>query len=204
MSFMVRDRLAGSLLLACLTLVAAGRASADEFLPMKQAYRYSASADASTLTVRFEIAPGYYLYRERLGFASTTPGVRLGTPAFPPGETHEDEYFGRQIVYRSRVSVPIPVELAGKSREFDLQLKLQGCADAGLCYPPTTWTAHVVAEPARDGSAAPASSAPTSGGVNLRSLMSTAATGDDGRFLKPDRAFVLAVDSAQPDHVELD
>jgi thiol:disulfide interchange protein DsbD len=139
-----------------------------------------------------------------MSFASTTPGVRLGTPAFPSGETHEDDYFGRQIVFRNRIVVPIPVELAGNSHEFDLQLKLQGCADAGLCYPPTTWTTHVVAKPARDAAATVAPPAPNSGGVNLSSLVGTAATGDDGRFLKPDRAFVLAADSAQPDRVQLD
>ena len=147
--FRILNRLLGGLTLGLVALFAASRGSADDFLPMKQAYRYSTSATDSMLTVRFEIAPGYYLYRERMSFAWTTPGVRLGTAAFPPGETHEDDYFGRQIVYRNRVVVPIPVELAGNSHEFDLQLKLQGCADAGLCYPPTTWTTNTTTKKTR-------------------------------------------------------
>jgi thiol:disulfide interchange protein DsbD len=191
------------LLLGFVALLVVSRGSADEFLPMKQAFQYFTSATDSTLTVRFEIAPGYYLYRERLSFASTTPGIQLGAPVYPPGETHEDDYFGRQIVYRNRVSVPIAVERAANSREFDLQIKLQGCADAGLCYPPTTWTAHVAAPPVRSAVTAPEKPA-SSAGVNLRSLVGTGATGGDGRFLKPDHAFVLAADSAQPDRVEID
>jgi thiol:disulfide interchange protein DsbD len=180
--------------LACGLAVAAalsGTARADDFLPIRQAFRYSVTATDSAVTVRYDIAPGYYLYRERLGFDSTTPGVRLGPPTFPSGEDHEDDYFGRQVIYRNTVSVPIPVETAG-AREFDLRLKLQGCADAGLCYPPTTWVAHVV----------PPAKAPR---ADLRALVgSDTPDGNDGRFLKPDRAFVLAADARNPDRVQLD
>jgi thiol:disulfide interchange protein DsbD len=203
-------------LFACLCLLAvSARTPADEFLPIKQAFKYSVTATGSAVTVRYEIAPGYYLYRERLGFASATPGVRLGTPAFPHGETHEDDYFGRQVIYRHALRVPIPIE-TGDGREFDLQLRLQGCADAGLCYPPTTWTTHVVPSPAA--ATGPASSAamtrsavaansvaPASRRADLRALVTSGSgTGNDGRFLKPDRAFVLAADSAHADRVQLD
>jgi thiol:disulfide interchange protein DsbD len=204
-----------------LGLAAAVPASADEFLPIQQAFKYSTSTSGSTLTVRYEIASGYYLYRQRLGFATTTPGVQLGAPAFPPGETHEDDYFGSQVIYRDALSVPIAIE-SGSGREFDLQLKLQGCADAGLCYPPTTWTAHVVptvaaaaasatptvaASPSAESRtqvAPSANGAATQKRADLRELVSSSSLGDDGRFLKPDRAFVLAVESSHPDRVQVD
>ena len=52
-----------------------------------------------------DIQPGYYLYRDRLGLESATPGVTVGAPDFPVGEDHEDEYFGKQVIYRGAIAV---------------------------------------------------------------------------------------------------
>ena len=71
-----------------------GMAAAEDFLPVRSAYKVATSAEAGQLVVRFEIAPGYYLYRDRLGFESATPGVTLGPASLPVGLDHEDEYFG--------------------------------------------------------------------------------------------------------------
>jgi thiol:disulfide interchange protein DsbD len=119
--------------------------AADDFLPAKEAYKVETGLSDGRLTVRYAIAPGYYLYRDRLGFESATPGVEVGAPAFPAGEDHEDEYFGRQVVYRDVAAVTMPVTFEGAPRPFDVRLRLQGCADAGLCYPPQTWTVTVTA-----------------------------------------------------------
>jgi len=112
--------------------------AADEFLPPTEAFKYEARVEGGQLTVQYRIHDDYYLYRERLGFATTTPGVTLGAPQFPAGEDHEDDYFGRQVVYRDAVAISLPVAFDGQVRDFELRLRLQGCADAGLCYPPQT------------------------------------------------------------------
>jgi len=107
-------------------------ASTDNLLEPEKAFRFSARAlDASSVEVRFEIASGYYLYRERFRFAAE--GAKLGAPEFPEGIPHKDEFFGEMHIYRKEVRVRIPVEAAGA---FDLKVTSQGCADAGVCYIP--------------------------------------------------------------------
>jgi len=125
----------------------------DDFLPAKEAFRFDTRATGNGLVVRYQVAPGYYLYRDRLGFESTTNGVTVGTPEFPAGEDHEDDYFGRQVVYRDAVVIPMDVGFDGAPRDFELRLKLQGCADAGLCYPPQNWVARVAASSVTDAEA---------------------------------------------------
>ena len=142
------------LCLLWLVPVAMLTARADDFLPAKSAYKVTTAVDAGRLVVRYEIAPGYYLYRDRLGFEVVTPGVTLAAPTLPVGIDHEDEYFGRQVIYRDVAVVGVPVTFAGAPRDFDLKLKLQGCADAGLCAAPELARERHVA--ARHGAGEPA------------------------------------------------
>ena len=93
--------------------------SEDDILPAREAYKYSVSVADGQLVVRYDIAQGYYLYRDRLSFASSTPGVTLGPPAFPVGEDHEDDYFGRQVIYRGPVTIAVPLSYDGGPREID-------------------------------------------------------------------------------------
>jgi thioredoxin:protein disulfide reductase len=110
-------------------------ASTDNLLEPETAFRFSAHAlEGSAIEVAFAIADGYYLYRDRFRFsAEGNPGVRLGTPQFPRGLRHKDEFFGEVETYRKEVRVRIPVEGDGR---FDLKVVSQGCADAGVCYVP--------------------------------------------------------------------
>ena len=149
-----RLRLARLLALAPLLWFAAGASADDDFLPAKLAFKHTVAVSNGALTVNYQIAPGYYLYRDRLGFESATPGVTVGAPSFPVGEDHEDEYFGKQVIYRGDVSIGVQLASDGPPRDFDLNLKLQGCADAGLCYPPQTWTTKVAAPAGTAGPAA--------------------------------------------------
>lgn len=120
-----------------------GGASADDLLEPEKAFRFSARAlDARMVEVRFEIAKGYYLYRERLRFAAEgNPAVRLGAPELPRGEKHKDEFFGETETYRRELRVRIPVEGSGA---FDLKVTSQGCADVGVCYVPMDSRARIV------------------------------------------------------------
>ena len=117
--------------------------SADNLLEPEKAFRFSATAvDGNAVEVRFAIAPGYYLYRERLSFsAEGNPGIRLGTAELPRGTPHKDEFFGQVETYRKAVAIRIPVDGAGA---FDLKVVSQGCADAGVCYVPMESRAHLV------------------------------------------------------------
>ncbi|MGB7755689.1 MAG: protein-disulfide reductase DsbD domain-containing protein [Salinisphaera sp.] len=88
------------------------------------------------LVVSWHIADGYYLYRHALAFHLADSGkARLGTPQIPPGNRQRDPYFGAVETYRHRLQVTVPV--IGKTQvDARLVVKYQGCADAGLCYPP--------------------------------------------------------------------
>ncbi|TMH89954.1 MAG: protein-disulfide reductase DsbD [Betaproteobacteria bacterium] len=110
-------------------------ASTDSLLEPERAFRFSARAlEASALEVAFDIADGYYLYRDRFRFsAEGNPGVRLGAPQFPRGVKHKDEFFGEVETYRNEVRIRLPVQGDGR---FDLKVVSQGCADAGVCYVP--------------------------------------------------------------------
>jgi thiol:disulfide interchange protein DsbD len=141
--------------------VLAKSAGADEFLPPEKAFQVSARADgADKVAIQWIIAPGYYLYRERLKFATSTAGVSVGKPELPVGEDHTDEYFGTQKVYRQVLDAALPVaRAAGGELPVTVDLTYQGCADAGLCYPPQK--AHLIVTLAAGASAAGAGAAAT-------------------------------------------
>jgi len=104
-----------------------------DFLPVDEAFTlHVEQPDAGGALLRWDIAPGYYLYKERLRFAGLPPGTE---PQLPPGEPYHDEYFGDSRIYRDSLEVQLPD--AGLA---SLELGWQGCADAGLCYPPQTRT----------------------------------------------------------------
>ena len=106
----------------------------EEFLKVDQAFQAEASRLDNELIVRFVIAPGYYLYRDQFRFKAE--GVSFGAPQYPEGILKHDEYLGEQIVYFNHVEVRVPI--ASGPSGFELKLTFQGCAEAGLCYPPTT------------------------------------------------------------------
>ncbi|MCM8594442.1 protein-disulfide reductase DsbD [Accumulibacter sp.] len=119
-------------------LLAGSLALAEEFLDPAVAFRATARAlDAQTIEVRFAIADGYYLYRDRFRFAAEPPGVRLGTALLPPGKEKDDETFGKVQVYYREAVIQLPVErqISGPL-PLTLKVSSQGCAEAGICYPP--------------------------------------------------------------------
>ncbi|HLW75101.1 MAG TPA: protein-disulfide reductase DsbD, partial [Gammaproteobacteria bacterium] len=111
----------------------------NNFLKPDQAFIISAVAkDANTLELRWQIAAGYYLYRQKFNLASDNPDVQLGTPDFPEGEIKNDPYMGTSEIYSHDVDVLIPVTRSNGAARFNLQAVYQGCAEAGFCYPPIT------------------------------------------------------------------
>ncbi|GAA5236895.1 protein-disulfide reductase DsbD [Verticiella sediminum] len=115
--------------------------SEDDFLPPEAAFRIEARmVDAGTVEVGWRIAPGYYMYTEQFAFAADPPeGGRLGAPQVPRGNVIYDPVFEKDMAtHREAVAVRIPVN--GPPAAFSLLATSQGCADAGLCYPPQTQT----------------------------------------------------------------
>ena len=120
------------LILLCLT---AGALRAEQPLPPEQAFQFSARAiDANTIEAHWEIAKGYYLYRNKFQFSAQPASVKLSEPKFPAGKIHDDENFGKVETYRDQVSILIP--LAHAEDHLTLTVVSQGCADIGICYPP--------------------------------------------------------------------
>src|SRR6266705_3422930 len=136
-------RLLSILPLLLIALAPARAANTDELLEPEKAFRFSARAlDAGTAEVRYAIADGYYLYRERFRFAAEPATVTLGQPQFPKGEIHEDRFFGKQETYRKEVRIRLPIESSGADR-VKLLVTSQGCADIGVCYVPQVQSAEL-------------------------------------------------------------
>jgi len=133
-----------------------GQRPAQQFLPVDQAFRLEQRRDAEGRPqVRFIIAEGYYLYRQRFAF-DADPGLLTAPVALPPGEPKHDEWFGDVQVYHAGVDIPLPL---APDRGGRIQVTYQGCADRGLCYPPETRTLEI-AGPAASSAASPAVAAP--------------------------------------------
>lgn len=115
--------------------------AAQEFLDPLDAFKPTLKAiDSQTLEVRYRIAPGYYLYRDKfkLRLQEAPQGVELGKPTLPPGKEKHDENFGTVRVFYGELKATLPVTGHTPGQTVRVALTAQGCADAGLCYPPQT------------------------------------------------------------------
>ncbi|ONO89159.1 protein-disulfide reductase DsbD [Burkholderia cenocepacia] len=109
--------------------------AADDFLDPSVAFKFSASESPGQVDVRFKIANGYYMYRERFAFAVKSGQATLGETQFPAGHVKFDQTFQKDVeTYRDEVVVHVPVKQA--AGPFELAVTSQGCADEGICYPP--------------------------------------------------------------------
>lgn len=123
----------------------AKKSSGDDFLPVDDAFRFNAFPDgANHVKLIWQIADGYYLYRARVKVATSSKDAQLGTLEMPTGETKQDEFFGKQEIYHHELVAGVPVaRAAGAAFALPLEVTYQGCASAGLCYPPQTKTITV-------------------------------------------------------------
>ncbi|WP_288129328.1 protein-disulfide reductase DsbD [Microbulbifer sp.] len=118
--------------------------SRDDFLPVDQAYQLDVLFDTDNVSAVFQIAPEYYLYRDKLALYLRQGGEKTELPlTLASGETIWDDYFEKETeVYRWQLEVPIALpdipSSATGAEPLQLEVHYQGCADAGLCYPPQT------------------------------------------------------------------
>ncbi|MBE7423451.1 MAG: protein-disulfide reductase DsbD [Zoogloeaceae bacterium] len=145
-------------LLLSLCLLGPPLAAAQELLDVDKAFRLSARAlDAATLEVRYDIAKGYYMYRDKFQFALEPGEAKAGAPQFPPGKVKQDEFFGDVETYRKEVVVRLPFTAPDGLDTVTLKASSQGCADIGVCYPPNPQTLQVSLAAMSAAPAAPAS-----------------------------------------------
>lgn len=174
-----------------LFLIEPAQAAEDEFLKPDQAYRLTAQADGGdAVTVSWDIADGYYLYRSKFKFSSESPGIELGEPAYPPAKLKQDPFFGAVEIYNQRVVVRIPLQReAGAGSQLKLKIISQGCAEAGLCYPPQTRQVNIALPPT-----APSADTlePLSALSALSALGDTLGINDSDGILSPDEAYKLS------------
>jgi thiol:disulfide interchange protein DsbD len=105
----------------------------NEFLRVDQAFVFNFDQDENLLHINFDISEGYYLYRHQFKFTSDT--ARIAEIDLPQGIEHEDEFFGVQQIYKTALNLTLNIEQADKNAV--ITVSYQGCADKGLCYPPT-------------------------------------------------------------------
>ena len=111
-------------------------AAQPDLLEPEKAFRFSARVlDAATIEVRYQIADGYYLYRERFAFAAEPANVKLGAAQIPQGKMKKDDFFGEVQTHRGELTIIVPVAAAGDGK-IALTATSQGCADVGVCYVP--------------------------------------------------------------------
>ncbi|WP_228160581.1 protein-disulfide reductase DsbD [Marinobacter bohaiensis] len=116
---------------------ATGNDQLGEFLPVDEALPFSSSVTDGGVALRWDIAPEHYLYRGRVTVTADNPDVRIGAPSFTvPGHLKDDPYFGEVTVFTEPVTANVPVTLPSGMDEAQLTVSYQGCAEAGLCYPP--------------------------------------------------------------------
>jgi len=166
-----------SLLFVLLALPGAPARAAEDFLDPAVAFKFSARMDGErTAVVTYTIAPGYYMYRERFAFSAR--GAKLGAPQIPAGKIKFDETFGKEVeTYHGAVTIRIPVEGSGP---FTLNATSQGCADAGLCYPPQEASAQLAA-----GGAASQASIPLSANNGAPGSLSSVPQAEGGAAGRP-------------------
>jgi thiol:disulfide interchange protein DsbD len=110
-----------------------------DFLPPDVAFRVGARIDGSALRVRWVIADGYYLYRQKISVAAESPQLVVSGISLPSGAVKTDPYLGTQEIYTQQVEGTVAYRrLDYGAHPLQIKVTYQGCAEAGLCYPSIT------------------------------------------------------------------
>lgn len=113
---------------------------AAKFLPPQEAFKLTTQVSKKAITLTYQIADGYYLYKKELVASLPAPyDKQLKAAQFPPSQIHQDAYFGKVETYRKQLIILLPLSspLPNKG-SIELKSRSRGCADAGICYPPYT------------------------------------------------------------------
>lgn len=128
-----------ALLAFALPAMPAFAVSEAELLPVDQAFALTANAPSrDRIEVQWKVADGYYLYRHRIDVQVDGSGFQAGKLQLPKGKAYRDEFFGDVETYHENLTGVLAGEAAAATDSVALKVKYQGCADAGICYPPQT------------------------------------------------------------------
>ncbi|WP_434985825.1 protein-disulfide reductase DsbD [Vreelandella zhaodongensis] len=135
-------RLSLLLLLCWLPLLAhaqwfSSSSNQSDFLPVLEAFQPTAWHDGDSVYIGFDIAETYYLYRHQFSATSQDANVALEAPILPEGTFTNDEFMGDVYIFRDTLVFETPLTTPYNG-PISIELTFQGCADAGLCYPPET------------------------------------------------------------------
>lgn len=135
--FLIRLSIPFGLILALAGVRAPAQSDGLDLLPPSAAFRLMVSRPhADFLRIRWTIAEGYYLYRERFRFEATPAKVQAAF-TLPPGIVKDDPFFGKTEIYRHQLAFDLPLEPnASAAERINLRIVSQGCADIGICFPP--------------------------------------------------------------------
>ncbi|WP_338571755.1 protein-disulfide reductase DsbD [Erwinia billingiae] len=106
----------------------------NHFGTVDQAFAFDFNQQANTLTLSWQVKPGYYLYRQQIKISAH--GAKLADFTLPEGTAHEDEFYGKTEIYPESLTLPLVLQQADKGAT--VSITYQGCAAAGFCYPPET------------------------------------------------------------------
>jgi thiol:disulfide interchange protein DsbD len=107
----------------------------QQALPVDQVFQVSVQRlNNKTLTARWTIKPGYYLYRDKIHFESTP--IRINSVVFPKGTIKHNQFIGNYEVYQGHVVTLLKFANPLPDQNLDMVIHYQGCAIAGFCYPP--------------------------------------------------------------------
>lgn len=158
--------------------------SSEDILPADQVFKLTVNGQSrQQLELEWQIEPGYHLYRDKTRIESKTDGIQVGEFQMPDGTVEHDAVFGDMSVYRNQLRVTVPIANPQDLPQMAVQVKYQGCADIGVCYPPQKKLVEV-ALPAPQ-SAAPANAVNQFFG-GLKKLTASLATDE---LLPPEQAF---------------
>jgi len=140
-----------------------GSKKKDDLLPPEQAFQFFASvSNDNTVMVSWQIAKGYYLYREKIHLELVNaPDAQLGSFTIPNGIAKEEEDFGKVEIFYDEIKFAVPlIRTTTEARTITLKASFQGCAERGVCYPPMTQTVELALPVSKVGNAHPTNAAP--------------------------------------------
>lgn len=133
------------LLLICTTLTSWANTSllygssqtsgSSDFLPVEEAFVFSGRVDQERAHIDVQVMPGHYLYKHRFSFSPQESDTTLGEPEYPAGVEIFDPYYQKNLeTFDEHFTIELPI--THRSQLPELEISFQGCAKAGLCYPP--------------------------------------------------------------------
>ncbi len=132
------------LILFCASSLGVAQAAEPQLLEPEKAFVFSTRViSPGAVEVRYVIAKGYYMYRDKFRFTLEPAVMAESGPQLPPGKIRKDEFFGETEVYRNEVRITLPLRGGPAAERAVLTAVSQGCADVGVCYVPVEQKAEL-------------------------------------------------------------